>query len=53
MSVAYDGWDMIPRMSRINIEIDLEELLANVNAGLNANIVQDGEWKDIYLSPSY
>ena len=37
----------VQRMSRININIDLEIALESIEAGLNAKMVPNGDWKDI------
>ena len=40
-----NGW--ITRMSRVNVNIDLEAALESIEAGLNPYVVPNGEWKDI------
>ena len=37
----------ITRMTRLNLTLDLNEILNDVNAGLNPKVIQGEEWKDI------
>ena len=40
----------IKRMTRLNITLDLEEILSDVNASLNPNVIDDEIWSDVNLA---